>query len=103
MKTPTTMKFSLLFLLLLPLMGASQYEPPDCGDSGAPCPDGMCCSQWGYCGSGDAYSATENCVSQCPLYDTFSKELFQKFLPQRNNEVCPASGFFTYEAFIEAA
>jgi len=66
MKTPTPMKFSLLFLLLLPLMGALQDEPPNCGDSDAPCPDGMCCSKWGYCGTDAAYCDPENCLSQCP-------------------------------------
>jgi len=155
MKTPTPMKFSLLFLLLLPLMGAHQ-NPPNCGNSGSPCPGGMCCSRWGYCGTSNAYCAPENCMSQCSappgppncgnlgapcpggmccsrwgycgtsnaycapencvsqclaspgppncgnlgapcpdgsdLSDIFSKELFEKFLLQRNNQACPARG-----------
>jgi len=130
MKTPPTpMKFSLLLLLLLLL---HEGEAQQCGEQadGALCPGDLCCSVWGYCGSTDAYCGPGNCQSQCPppsppppppappsppppplppsppgsdLSDIFPRELFEEFLLHRNDPACPARGFYTYEAFIEAA
>ena len=130
MKTPPTpMKFSLLLLLLLLL---HEGEAEQCGEQadGALCPGDLCCSVWGYCGSTDAYCGPGNCQSQCPppsppppppappsppppplppsppgsdLSDIFPRELFEEFLLHRNDPACPARGFYTYEAFIEAA
>ena len=32
-----------------------------------------------------------------------SKSMFEKLLKHRNDDICPARGFYTYEAFIHAA
>ncbi|XP_017246353.1 basic endochitinase [Daucus carota subsp. sativus] len=32
-----------------------------------------------------------------------SKSMFEDFLKHRNDDICPAKGFYTYEAFIDAA
>ncbi|KDO68260.1 hypothetical protein CISIN_1g045378mg, partial [Citrus sinensis] len=32
-----------------------------------------------------------------------SREMFEDLLPYRNDARCPARGFYTYDAFIEAA
>lgn len=37
-------------LAVLLLSGAGPAAAQNCG-----CPDDLCCSQWGYCGTGDAY------------------------------------------------
>lgn len=37
------------------------------------------------------------------LSDILPKSLFEEMLLHRNNIACPAQGFYTYEAFIEAA
>ncbi|RVX16432.1 Endochitinase [Vitis vinifera] len=54
----------LLFSFLL-LVGAS-FGQEQCGSlaGGALCSGGLCCSQYGYCGSTPAYCST-GCQSQC--------------------------------------
>ncbi|GMJ12668.1 PATHOGENESIS-RELATED 3, basic chitinase [Hibiscus trionum] len=37
------------------------------------------------------------------LGDILTKAMFEKMLPNANNDSCPAKGFYTYEAFIAAA
>lgn len=32
-----------------------------------------------------------------------TRSVFDRMLPQRNNAICPARGFYTYSAFITAA
>eukprot|EP00804_Cyclotella_cryptica_P013618 CCRYP_012959-RA/>CCRYP_012959-RA protein AED:0.23 eAED:0.23 QI:79/1/1/1/1/1/5/123/765 len=70
-------------LLLLPWVDAKgkpnptppSPSPPSCATDtnscGAnnPCPNGLCCSQWGYCGTGDAYCGA-CCQSGCPSSPT---------------------------------
>ncbi|PWZ19005.1 Acidic endochitinase WIN6.2B [Zea mays] len=88
---------------------------------GALCPDCLCCSQWGYCGSTPDY-CTGGCQSQCigsgcggggggtpatppsgPVSEIISESLFNEMLLHRNDVACPATGFYTYDAFIAAA
>jgi basic endochitinase B len=87
---------------------------------GALCPDCLCCSQWGYCGSTPDY-CTDGCQSQCfgsgcgggggtpatppsgPVSEIISESLFNEMLLHRNDVACPAIGFYTYDAFIAAA
>ncbi|PWZ18998.1 Chitinase 12 [Zea mays] len=88
---------------------------------GALCPDCLCCSQWGYCGSTPDY-CTDGCQSQCigsgcggggggtpatppsgPVSEIISESLFNEMLLHRNDVACPATGFYTYDAFIAAA
>nr|P83790.1 RecName: Full=Lectin-D2; AltName: Full=PL-D2 [Phytolacca americana]1UHA_A Chain A, lectin-D2 [Phytolacca americana]1ULM_A Chain A, lectin-D2 [Phytolacca americana]1ULM_B Chain B, lectin-D2 [Phytolacca americana] len=42
---------------------------PECGEraSGKRCPNGKCCSQWGYCGTTDNYCG-QGCQSQCDYW-----------------------------------
>jgi len=40
------------------------YAQGQCG-FGSPCPDGYCCSQWGYCGTTDSYCGS-GCLCDCP-------------------------------------
>ncbi|WVZ78403.1 hypothetical protein U9M48_026116 [Paspalum notatum var. saurae] len=99
-----------------------------CGSQagGALCPNGLCCSQWGYCGSTADYCGT-GCQSQCggggggggsspppsptppapsgggSVASIISQSLFDQMLLHRNDAACPAQGFYTYSAFIAAA
>ncbi|CAN6382007.1 unnamed protein product [Urochloa humidicola] len=94
-----------------------------CGSQagGALCPDCLCCSEWGYCGSTDDYCGN-GCQSQCdgcggggggggggdgPAEGTISsiltEELFETLLKNRNGNGCTNHGFFTYNALITAA
>jgi chitinase len=96
-----------------------------CGSQagGAVCPNCMCCSKWGWCGTTSDYCGT-GCQSQCagcgstptPTPPTptptpsggsvgsiISQSLFDQMLLHRNDNACPARGFYTYAAFITAA
>nr|CAB97002.1 putative class I chitinase [Phaseolus vulgaris] len=99
---------------------------------GALCPRGLCCSQWGWCGSTIDYCGP-GCQSQCggqpstpppppptptpspppptptppspptDLSALIPESTFEQMLKHRNNAACPARGFYTYDAFIAAA
>ncbi|XP_024032793.1 endochitinase [Morus notabilis] len=108
---------SLIIILALGLLvatsGAQQCgtQYPNCN-----CPEGYCCSIYGYCGTTDPYCAPGNCQCQCPassakvnpispddVSNIISEALFEEMLLHRNNPVCPAHGFYTYEGFITAS
>ncbi|CAN6200452.1 unnamed protein product [Urochloa humidicola] len=93
-----------------------------CGSQagGALCPNCLCCSKWGWCGSTSDYCAA-GCQSQCAgcgggsppnppsppsgggVGSIISQSLFEQMLLHRNDNACPAKGFYTYAAFIAAA
>ncbi|KAJ8445099.1 hypothetical protein Cgig2_029471 [Carnegiea gigantea] len=82
---------------------------------GALCPNGLCCSQFGWCGSTNEYCAPPGCQSQCTrptppnppptggVGSIITPALFDQMLKHRNENSCPAHGFYTYNAFIAAA
>ncbi|KAH0904808.1 hypothetical protein HID58_044311 [Brassica napus] len=92
---------------------------------GALCPNNLCCSEYGWCGSTEAYCALPGCQSQCTpsgpppppppppgppppdptggLTDIITTSQFDDMLKHRNDAACPARGFYTYDAFITAA
>lgn len=101
--------WSLVFFLLLSLLlGSSSAEQCGRQAGGALCPGGLCCSQYGWCGSTDEYCGN-GCQSQCHDSDDggiekiISRSMFDQMLKHRNNPACPAKGFYTYDAFIAAA
>ncbi|XP_054777486.1 endochitinase [Prosopis cineraria] len=76
---------------------------------GALCPGGLCCSQFGWCGSTTEYCGP-GCQSQCGaapppggLSGIISRDTFNQMLKHRDDGACPARGFYTYDAFIQAA
>nr|AAA98236.1 antifungal protein [Ipomoea nil]AAA98237.1 antifungal protein [Ipomoea nil] len=64
------MKFCTMFLVVLALasllLTPSTIMAQQCGSQarGRLCGNGLCCSQWGYCGSTAAYCGA-GCQSQC--------------------------------------
>ena len=58
------MRFPLIFLALLPLAIANPLllnrQTGSCAT--APCPKGLCCSQYNYCGTGPEYCQAGSCV-----------------------------------------
>ncbi|GMJ12666.1 PATHOGENESIS-RELATED 3, basic chitinase [Hibiscus trionum] len=95
-----------------------------CGEQnqGLPCPGGLCCSKWGFCGTTADYCLPENgCQMNCTggddgggdddddpvdggaLGEILSREMFDAMLPYRNDSRCYAVNFYRYSAFIEAA
>ncbi|XP_060205101.1 endochitinase 3-like isoform X2 [Lycium barbarum] len=123
---------SVLAILLIPSVLAEQ-----CGKqaSGAPCPSGYCCSNYGWCGTTGDYCDPDKCQSQCPspspppppftppppppppppftpppptpsgadITEIITRELFDQLLLRRNDDRCPAKGFYNYDAFVQAA
>ncbi|XP_047162381.1 endochitinase [Vigna umbellata] len=92
------------------LVGGSWGEQCGSQAGGALCPGGLCCSQFGWCGSTDDYCG-QGCQSQCgggqpapaDLTALISRATFDQMLKHRNDGACPAKGFYTYDAFIAAA
>ncbi|XP_074577590.1 endochitinase-like [Curcuma longa] len=103
----TTRFFAIVFGLSALLLGASGEQ---CGRQagGAACPSGLCCSQFGWCGTTQDYCGSGNCQSQCgstptPSGGIISASLFDQMLKHRNDATCPGNGFYTYDAFVTAA
>ncbi|XP_042507039.1 endochitinase-like [Macadamia integrifolia] len=115
----------LLFFCLVCLQLGAKAE--QCGKQagGALCPDGLCCSQFGFCGNTNAYCKND-CQSQCNtatggdsstvnlaprtvggdegnVSSLIRETLFNQMLKHKNDTDCPAKGFYTYNAFIAAA
>nr|CAB3469080.1 unnamed protein product [Digitaria exilis] len=99
---------------------SSSARAEQCGTqaNGAVCPNGLCCSKFGWCGTTSDY-CTNSCQSQCGggsgspptggggggsgVGSIISESLFNQMLLHRNDAACPANGFYTYSAFISAA
>nr|CAA60590.1 chitinase [Oryza sativa Indica Group] len=97
-------------------------QPEQCGSQarGALCPNCLCCSQYGWCGSTSAYCGS-GCQSQCSrqlrrrrpdrpsggggsgVASIVSRSLFDQMLLHRNDAACPAKNLYTYDAFVAAA
>ncbi|KAA8549802.1 hypothetical protein F0562_001486 [Nyssa sinensis] len=82
---------------------------------GAICPGGLCCSQFGWCGSTLDYCGA-GCQSQCSgtatpcpgpsggdITNLITRSMFDDMLKHRNDVACPVRNFYTYDAFIAAA
>ncbi|KAI3515011.1 hypothetical protein L1887_13760 [Cichorium endivia] len=107
---------TILFLLATPLATISAQN---CGRQAgnAPCSNGNCCSQYGFCGNTPAHcSPANNCQSQCTggatpspttgggdVGSIVTAALFEQMLKYRNDPRCRGNGFYTYAAFINAA
>ncbi|CAI8608949.1 unnamed protein product [Vicia faba] len=116
-----TPKLSIFILCLLPLFLGSKAEQCGSQAGGAVCPNGLCCSKFGFCGGTDAY-CKDGCQSQCKSSPTpttpttptpstgggdvgrlIPSSLFDRMLKYRNDGRCAGHGFYTYDAFIAAA
>ncbi|KAL3525201.1 hypothetical protein ACH5RR_013573 [Cinchona calisaya] len=114
------MKNLIFVLLTLAPLFLTISLAEQCGSQAgnALCPNGLCCSQYGWCGSTDDY-CKNGCQSQCNGGSTpspgggggggsgvgslISEDLFNQMLKYRNDPRCPSNGFYTYSAFITAA
>ncbi|KAL4572601.1 hypothetical protein LXL04_019381 [Taraxacum kok-saghyz] len=107
---------AILFLLATPFAIISAQN---CGRQAgnAPCSNGNCCSQYGFCGNTPAHCLpSNNCQSQCSggatpspttgggdVGSIITGAVFDQMLKYRNDPRCRANGFYTYNAFINAA
>lgn len=101
-----------LFLIFSLFISFSSGEQCGRQAGGALCPNGLCCSEFGWCGDTEAYCKLPGCQSQCTsggtppsgdLSGIISRSQFDDMLKHRNDGACPARGFYTYDAFITAA
>ncbi|XP_060215920.1 endochitinase PR4-like [Lycium barbarum] len=78
------------------------------------CPEGLCCSRWGYCGSGNAYcgqgcqggpcytsTSTNNNNSNKGISDIVTESFFNGIANQAAS-YCEGKGFYTRAVFLEA-
>ena len=96
----------LLAVILLALVCLSGISAQQCGKQkqGKRCSGGLCCSQYGYCGSSKQYCGT-GCQSQCKssaavddISNVISLSEFSTMLSK-----CANGGLSNYDAFINAA
>jgi len=105
----------ILFLFAIPIATVSAQN---CGRQAgnAPCSNGNCCSQYGFCGNTPAHCLpANNCQSQCTggvtpspttggdVGSIITGDVFDQMLKYRNDARCRGKGFYTYSAFINAA
>lgn len=59
----------IVIMLIMTLMMLDTSLAFNCGRQagGVRCPTGMCCSQWGWCGTTPAHCGRGRCQSQCKL------------------------------------
>ncbi|KAJ7550567.1 hypothetical protein O6H91_07G106600 [Diphasiastrum complanatum] len=86
------------------------------------CSGGLCCSKYGYCGTSDAYCGNGCQSGRCTgssggggggstggtpsgqgISSIITNSVFDNMLKHRNEQSCPAHGFYTYSAFLNAA
>ncbi|KAJ4845786.1 Endochitinase A [Turnera subulata] len=119
------MKFSSSPIILLSALAFLQLgiiitSAEQCGRqaNNAVCPNGLCCSEFGWCGTTTDYCG-KNCQSQCggsstptPSVPTpaggdvasiITPALFDQMLKYRNDGRCQSNGFYSYNAFVSAA
>jgi len=96
-------------LLVVALVAVAQVAAQGECSASSPCPDtSNCCSQYGYCGTGDAYCGTGCINGPCTGTPTppsppggagwssfFTEADFNSWFPSRN-------AFYTYQAFTDA-
>ncbi|KAM6563599.1 hypothetical protein CsatB_023597 [Cannabis sativa] len=103
-----------LFTTIIALLVVGiRSNPPDgvCGKQHNyyVCDTDYCCSKDGFCGTTEPYCGDGHCQSQCPtpspddVSDIITSSLFDKMLSFRNISGCESNGFYTYDAFINAA
>ena len=108
---------AVIFFLAL-LLETSLAQQCGSQNFGRLCPGGLCCSQYGYCGSTRPYCGP-GCQSQCrgvtatttvadhennvTIGNIFTSAAFDEMLKYRNDDRCQSKGFYTYNALITAA
>uniref|UniRef100_A0A453DLL5 Chitin-binding type-1 domain-containing protein n=1 Tax=Aegilops tauschii subsp. strangulata TaxID=200361 RepID=A0A453DLL5_AEGTS len=115
---PTVLRAPRVVAILAMVVAAAPatfVNAQQCGSQagGATCGNCLCCSKFGYCGSGDAYCGA-GCQSQCSgcggtltppggqgVLSILFRDLFDRLLLHRN-DCQEARGFYTYEAFLAA-
>ncbi|EHA8588736.1 Class IV chitinase [Cocos nucifera] len=93
----------ILFQLSLLLAGIISTTAQNCG-----CSSDLCCSKYGYCGTGTAYCG-DGC-QEGPCYSTggssvadlVTQQFFDGIMNQASGNPCPGKSFYTRQAFLNA-
>eukprot|EP00833_Pecoramyces_ruminatium_P011805 jgi/Orpsp1_1/1185837/evm.model.c7180000095546.1 len=56
--------FALAVVALISSKSVLADESGRCGGEYGSCPEGQCCSQWGWCGTTSAYCAASGCLPE---------------------------------------
>ncbi|KAF8672878.1 hypothetical protein HU200_049217 [Digitaria exilis] len=110
MMAPVAVLLAAVMMMLLVATMSVSADEPQCGwqAGGKVCPNCFCCSEEGFCGNTTAW-CSNGCQSQCNGCDDgvasiLSRSEFDEMLKQQHdNDLCPGKGFYTYDAFIDAA
>ncbi|KAA0025616.1 endochitinase-like [Cucumis melo var. makuwa] len=109
----------IIFLSFALLLFGGSAEQCGWQAGGAVCPNGLCCSQYGWCGTVNAYCGA-GCQSQCRRRSTpapirgggggggyigrlIREDTFNQMFKYSNDPRCPSNGFYSYRAFLTAA
>lgn len=89
---------------VIALVIAKHVSSQNCG-----CETGLCCSQYGYCGTGDAYCGL-NCqegpcyqisINNVSVADVVTSEFFDAIINDADSE-CAGNNFYSRDAFLQA-
>ncbi|KAL5990897.1 hypothetical protein ACLOJK_011802 [Asimina triloba] len=93
---------------------ASSFLPELISGQNCGCQPGLCCSKWGYCGTGTPYcgegcqagpctgSPSGGAANGLSVADVVTQEFFNSIISQGTG-VCPGKSFYTRSAFLDAA
>ncbi|KAJ4868702.1 Chitinase family protein [Raphanus sativus] len=98
----TLTKTSLVFLLCLLSFYSETVKSQNCG-----CSPDLCCSQYGFCGTGNDFCGlgcqSGPCTTQAEDLGTIVSQAFFDGIINRAASDCAGKGFYTRDAFINAA
>lgn len=97
------------FLVIFTLLAIFGTHPERVSGQNCGCAPQECCSQYGYCGSGDVYCGSGCREGRCyssqnnrdGVSGVLTDEFFNGILAQVDGD-CPGKGFYTRDAFLEA-
>ena len=105
-------------VLAMAAMAIGTLRAAQCGSQagGATCPNCLCCSRFGWCGSTPEYCG-DGCQSHCSgcgstpvtpypfggVSSIVSRSLFNQILLHRNAPACQAKGFYPHDVLVKAA
>ncbi|MCD7457651.1 Endochitinase ep3 [Datura stramonium] len=87
----------------------------DVGAQNCGCSEDLCCSKWGYCGSGNDYcgegcqggpcfstAGSTNNNNEVSVAEIVSDSFFNGILADQDTSNCEGNGFYTRDSFLEA-
>ena len=97
---------AILFQLTLLHAGLISTTAQNCG-----CSPDLCCSQYGYCGTGSQYCGAgchegpcdaSPATSGISIADLVTQQFFDGIMNQASSNPCPGKSFYTRQAFLDA-